>query len=154
MWRRDSVRVYDSQNGGLLVEFPVKVGSWRNQPLAWASDSKRLFALSRDGNIHWLDVSPGTVLSKWAIHSSDNAMCITLVSNSTFIAASTNSKISFWDTATHEQIGSVIEHTHGVKSMAISTNYNLVVGGEKTITLRVLHSILPYRYFDNVCVYA
>ena len=153
-WRRDSVRVYDSQNGSLLIEFPIRVGSWLNQALAWASDSKRLFALSSNGDIHWLDISTGTVLSKWAIHSSDKARCIALASNGTFIAASANSSVSFWDTTTHEQIGNVIEHARDVRSMAISTNYDLVVGGGGTITLRVLHSILPYRYFDNVCVYA
>ena len=41
-WDRDSVRVYDSQNGSLLVDFPVKVNSALNQSLAWASDSRPL----------------------------------------------------------------------------------------------------------------
>ena len=153
-WERDSVRVYNSQNGGLLVEFPIQVGSWHNQSLAWASDSKRLFTLSRGGDIHWLDVSTGTILSKWAIHSSDKARCITLASNGTFIAASANSSVSFWDTTTHEQIGSVIKQIHGIWSMAISTSYDLVVGGDQTITLLRLCDILPARYFDNVRVYA
>ena len=148
------VRVYDSQNGGLLVEFPIKVGSTLNQSLAWASDSKQLFALSCDGNINCLDVSTGTTLSKWAIHSRDKARCIALASNGSFIAVSANSSISFWDPATREQIGSVINHTHGVCSMAISTNYDLVSGGEKTVTLRRLRDILPSRYFDDVCVSA
>ena len=41
-----------------------------NQPLAWASDNKQLFALSRDANI---PPSSGTTLSKWAIHNSCQA---------------------------------------------------------------------------------
>ena len=151
-WCRASVRVYDSQNG-FLVGFPVEVGSWLNQSLAWASDSKRLFALSHDGNIHWLDVSSGTTLSKWGIHSSNGA-CIALASNGTFIAASAGSSTSFWGTTTHDQIGSVVEHTHVVESMAILSNYDLVTGGDKKITLLRLCDILPSRYVDNVRIFA
>ena len=121
-----------------------------NQSLTWANDSKQLFALSRDGKTHCLDVSTGTTLSKWAIHSSHMAKCIALASSGTFIAASADSSISFWDTATREQIGTVIKHTHCIRSMAISASYNLVVGRDKTITLRELCDILPSRYFDNV----
>ena len=145
------VRICDSYNGShCLVEFPIQVYSAVNQSLTWANDSKQLFVLSNDGNIHCLDVSTGTTLSKWAIHGSDKARCISLASNGTFIAVSANSSVSFWDTATHERIGTVIEHTHVIKSMAISANYDVVVGGERTITLRGLCDILPYRYFDNV----
>ena len=143
----NDVRIYDSQNGGLFVEFPVQVTSTLNQSLAWASDSKQLFALSRDGNVHCLDVSTKKTLSKWAIHSSKDARCIALASNGTFIAVSATSSISFWDTGTHEQIGSVIERTQQIVCMAISTNYDLVIGGEKTITLLS-------HYFDDVCVSA
>ena len=146
-WERDSVRVYDSQ-GGLLVEFPVTVGSPLS--LAWASDSKRLFALSDNGDIHCLDVSTGIVLSKWATHSSDDAGCIALASNGMFIAASASSSVSFWDTTTHKRIGTVIKQTHDVKSMAVSANYDLVIGGDTTISLLRLRDILPSRYFDNV----
>ena len=153
-WERDSVRVYDGQNGGLLVEFPVRVGLWQNQSLAWASNSKRLFASSRNGDTHCLDVSTGTTLSKWAIHSSDDGGCIALASNGMFIAASGNSSTSFWDTTTHERIGSVIEHTHDVRSMAISANYDLMAGGATTMTLLRLCDILPSRYVDNVRVFS
>ena len=152
-WDPD-VRVYDSQNGSWhLVKFPVTTYSALNQSLTWASDSKRLFVLSRDGNVHCLDVSTGTTLSKWAIHSSDKATCIALAGNGAFIAASANSSISFWDTGTREQIGSVIEQTLHVWSMAISTNYDLVTGNG-TITLLGLCDILSSHYLDNVRVSA
>ena len=149
-YHRDSVRVYDSQNGSLLVEFPVAVSQALNQSLAWANDSKQLFALSRHGNIHHLDVFAKTTLSQWAIHSNDNPTCITLVSNGRFIAASARSSVSFWDTTSREQIGSVIECTHGVWSMAMSSNHDLVTSGPKKITLLALGGILPFHYFDNV----
>ena len=148
------VLVYDSHNGGLLVEFSVLVNLPLNKSLAWASDSKQLFALSRDGNIHCLDVSTGTTLSKWAIHSSEDPWCIALASNGTFIAVTANSSISFWATATHEQIGSVIKHTHNMWCLALSANYDLVVGGDERITIRGLWDSLPYHYLHNVCVCA
>ena len=153
IWEQD-IRVYDSQNGGLLVEFPVGVYSPLNQSLAWTSDSKQLFALSRDGLIHCLDVSTGTTLSKWAIHSNKDPRCIALTSNGTFIAVNANSSVSFWDTATHEQIGPVIKYTRNMVCMALSANYDLVVGGGERITLQGLYGILPHHHLHNVCVCA
>ena len=142
-----SARVYDSQNGSLLVEFPVKVNSVFNQSLAWASDSRKLFALSHDGYIYRVDVSTNrTPLSKWPIHSSNNPICIALASDGTFIAASAGSSLSFWDTTTQEQIGVVIEYTHDIISMAMSSNYDLVTSGNTKITLRALWGTLPSHY--------
>jgi WD40 repeat protein len=77
-------------------------------------------------------------------------MCISLARNGTFIAASAGSSVSFWNTTTHEQIGSVIEFTHDIWSMAISANDDLVTGGDKKITLRSLCDILPSLGFDVV----
>ena len=153
----NDVRVYaNSQNGRLLGEFgPVKIYSGLNQSLAWASDGKHLFALSRDGNVHCLDVCTWTTLSKWAIHSSDKAGCIALAGNGTFIAVSANSSVSFWDTATQKQIGPVIKHTNDIWCMAISSNYDLAMRSN-TITLLPggLRDSLPSHYFDNVRVSA
>jgi len=148
-WDRDSVRVYDSQNGSLVVDFPVKVNSALNQSLAWASDSRQLFVLSHTGYIYRVDLLAKTTLSQWHIHSGNSPACIALASNGTFIAASAHSSVSFWDTTTREQIGTVIEHTHSVESMAMSSNYDLVTSGEKIITLRALCGILPSHYLDS-----
>jgi len=151
---RESVRVYDSQNGSLLVDLPVSVSShWNSsQSLAWASDSKQLFVSSYYSNIHRVDVSAGTTLSKWHIHSGSKLSCIALASNETFIAASAGSSVSFWDTTSHEQIGTVIVCTHDVCSMAMSSDYDLVTGGDNKITLRALCGILPSHYLDNISV--
>ena len=153
----DSVRVYDSQDGSLLVDFPVRVHSWLNYTLAWANDSTQLFALSHDGCILRLDVSAKTTLSKWHIHTSNDPnlndnhpMCIALASNGTFIAASAGSSVSFWNTTSQKQIGTVINYTHHVASMAMSTNCDLVTNGGKQITLRTLIGTLPSPYVDNV----
>ena len=149
---RDSLRIYDSQNGHLSVEFPIRVNSPFNQSLAWASDSKQLFALSLHGNIHCLDVSTGATRSQWLIHSSNEPRCIALAGNGTIIAASANSSVSFWDTTTHKQVGSVIEHTADVVSMAISENYEIVIAASKKITLRNIYDVLPSSYHEIVSV--
>ena len=151
-WFDFSVRVYDSQNGRPLLKVPIHVNSTKkkSESLAWASDAEQLFALSDDGNIHRLDVSTGTTLSKWLIHSSIDARCIALASNGTFIAASAYSSVSFWNTTTHEQIGSVVEFTHHIWCMAISANQDLVIAGDGKTTLRSLRDIFPSSYFDNV----
>ncbi|KAI9456188.1 WD40-repeat-containing domain protein [Boletus coccyginus] len=142
-----SVRVYDSRNGSLLVEFPVKVNSWLNQSLAWASDSKQLFALSHDGYIHHVNVSAKTTLSKWRIHTTNlDPTCIALASNGTFVATSGDSSVSLWDTTTHKQIGAVITYTHRIWSMSISSSYDLVTSGDKSVSLRILCGFLPSHY--------
>lgn len=60
-------------------------------PVPCLCQREQLFALSRDGNIDCLDVSTGTTLSKWDIHSSDDPWFIALASNGTFLAVSANS---------------------------------------------------------------
>ena len=152
----DSVRVYSSQNGPgrLLMEVPIRVNSLFNNSLAWTSDSKQLFILSLDGNIHCLDASTGITLSKWPIHCSKDAQCIVLARSGTLIAASAGRSVSFWNTTTHEQVGSVIEFTHYIKTMAISANADLAVSGDNKITLRILCDIIPSSYFDVVSAVA
>ena len=149
---RSSVRVYDTQNGRLL-DVPIEVRSRFNQSLVWASNSKNLFALSLDGKINYLDVSTGTTLFSWSIHSSDVPGCIALASNGTFVAASGDSSVSFWDITTHKQIGSIIDHADLVVCMAISANYDLIVSGGKTITVRNICDALPSSYCEDVSVF-
>ena len=144
-----NIRVYDSRTGG-LIEFPSKANSNSGHSLTWATDNDLLFVSSSDGNVIALEVSTRITLSKWAIHSSKNATCIALPNNGGFVATSAGSSISFWDIGTREQIGSVIEHTQDVVTMGISTYHDLVVRGDKTITIWRLCDILPSRYFDNV----
>ena len=153
-WCRASLRIYDNENGHLLIDFPIQVSSSENQSLAWSSDTKQLFALSRDGHINRLDAYHGTTLSQWPIHRNDNSRCIALTSDCQFIAASAGSSVSFWDTTTHEQIGAVIEHTALVVSMAISEKYDLVIGGGQQITLRNIHDALHSSYGEDTSTLA
>ena len=149
-WRYDSIRVYKSQNGLLLIDVPIRVAGGRNQSLVWVSDSKHLFALSLDGKINYLDVSTGSTLFSWPIHPDGSARCIALASDGTFIAASAGSSVSFWDTTSHKQIGSLVKHTDHVMSMAVSENYDLVLGGRHTITLWNIYNVLPLSSHKNV----
>ena len=153
-WGDNPVRIYDSRNGHLIVDFPVRVSSLRNQSLAWASDSMQLLALSSDGDIYCLDLSTGTTLSKWPIHSSRNPTCIALASNGAFIATSGDFSVSFWDTASHKQIGSVIQHTEIIESMAMSANYDIVIAGGQAIALWSLLDNLPSPYCDDISTFA
>jgi len=139
------VRVYDSRNGSLLAQFTVTVSSWLNYSLAWVGDSKQLFVLSISGYIYRVDVSTGTVLSKWQIYSGRGAESIALASDGTFVATSARSSVSFWDTTTEEQIG-IVGYTHHIKSMAMSSNYDLITSGDKSITLWALCGTLPSHY--------
>ena len=144
------LRIYDSYNGNLVVNVPINVSFSLNCSLAWSSNSKHLFAVS-SGNITCLDASTGATLSQWVIHG-DEYNRIALAGDSAFIAASSDSSVSFWDATTHKQIGSVIEHTGKVECMAISTN-DIVISGGNEITLGRLCNILPSCYCDTVSTF-
>ena len=148
-----SVHVYDSQHGHLLVDVPIQFRSYYNNALAWATSSKQLFVLSSDANIHRLDVSTGTTLSKWPIHSSFDPACIAVTSDGMFIAASAGSSVSLWTTGTQEQVGAVIEHAHDIRSMAISANHDLVVGGDKMVSVCNFSDMLPPSLRNDVSAF-
>ena len=148
----ESVQAYYSHDGHLLFDSPIEVGSPCNQSLAWVSNSKQQFALLHDSEVHCLDIPIGQILSAWAIHSNKSPRCIALESNGVFIAASADSSISFWDTATHKQIGPLIHHQSSIWFIAISANDNLVISRGGKIILWKLPNTLPSSYFDNVGV--
>ena len=135
--KSSSLEVIDIQNADLLCNIRISARS-----VAWTSDSKQLFTLSFDGNILCVEASGGKTLSKWSIPGNDSPTCISLSSNGAFIAASASSSVSFWDTSTQEQIGSIIHHLGSVSSMAISQNYDLVIAGNSTISLWDLLNVL------------
>ncbi|KAG9318038.1 WD40-repeat-containing domain protein [Chiua virens] len=148
-WERDSIRVYNGEDGHLLHEFPIKAGSY-GHCLAWKNDT-HLYAISRDGRIYYLDVSTRETLSRWHIRADDvrKWSCIALPDDRSFIAASANSSISFWDTTTNTKIGSDIDYNDMVFTMAISENYDIAIGHGKTVTVQNLRDILPPNYVRN-----
>ena len=145
-------RIYDSRDGNLVVNVPLDSEiSCLLRPLAWSSNSEHLFAVSY-GKITCLDASTGAILSQWSIHG-DYYSSIALASDGAFIAASSGSSVSFWDTTTHKQIGSIIEDIPYIDCMAISANYDIVISGGNGITLGSLRNILPSSYCDNVSTF-
>lgn len=152
---RNSIRIYDSKDGRLLVpDISVGVSAYLNQSFTWAPDSRRLIVLSGGGNVKYLDVTTGRVGSQWTIHSNDKPRCIALASNGKFIATSANSSISLWDTTTYKQIGDVLQHGGSVRTMAISPNIDHLASGgdDQKITLRSLRDVLPESYLVGVNV--
>ncbi|KAG9311981.1 WD40-repeat-containing domain protein [Chiua virens] len=145
-----SVCVYNIEDGRLLCEFSIRPGSTFNQCLAW-NDDTHISAISRDGIIHYLNVSTGETLSRWLIRTDGEGQwgCIALSKNHSFIAASAESLISFWDATTHTKIGSDIDYNDTVNTMAISENYDIAIGHGKTVTVQNLGGILPSRYVRN-----
>ena len=145
------LRIYNGHDGNLVVNVPINVSGSLNYSLAWSSNNKHLFAVS-SGKITCLDASTGASLSQWSIHG-DKYNRIALASGGAFIAASSDSSVTFWDATTHKQLGSVIEHAGAVQSMAISTNNDIIIGGGNKITLGSLCNILPSSYCDTVSTY-
>ena len=112
----DSIRVWDSNNGHLLMDIKVGVTPWYNTGLLWFDD--RIFVVS-DGKIKQIEASTGSVVSAWPVSKGDGFSCITLPQHGDFIAYSTRHTITFWDPATHIQL-SHIQYPQKIRSTAIS----------------------------------
>jgi len=136
----DSVRVYDSNDGRLLMDTPVKVAPWFNTGLLWFND--HIFVIS-DSKIKRLEASTGSAVSEWPVPDSTHFSCIMLPKHGEFIAYSTQRTITFWDTATHTQLG-LIQHPQDIRSIAVSPDDRLLaIGGDDgKITINSLFRIV------------
>ena len=137
------VRIYDSQDGSLLIDVPINVNSFNSHTLAWSNNSKQLFASSFD-KIYCLEASTGATLSQWPISGKDSKS-IALASNDSFIAVSSGSSVSFWDTTTHNRIGT-LNHTAKIYCTVISADYAIAIASDTRLTLHSLCGILPSSY--------
>ena len=65
-----------------------------------------------------------------------------------FAVILTHESLSFWDTSTYQQVGTVIKHTSFIWWTALLPNDGQIVTGEESgkVTLRDLHDILPVLY--------
>jgi WD40 repeat protein len=144
-----SIRIYNSENGQQLLDIPFQlVGQYISSPFVWSADGRQLFALSA-GEAKCFDTSSGILLSEWPIHSKKKTTSVTLARNQKFIVTSANKSLSFWDTSTHTQIGTIVEHASTLKSIALSPNDDCIATGEEngTVSFRSLRGILPISYF-------
>ena len=149
---RRSIHIFDSYNGDQLITIdnpmPDNVAI---TPIVWPPGS-RLFAISEGGKIKSFDTSTGSQLAEWQIHSYDrgDAMSIALSANTDrFIASSAGRFVSFWDTSTQTQLGSLLKDDDQIRSIALSPDgTHLATGGynNKAVTIWNLSDILPESY--------
>ena len=136
--RDHSVRVYDRNDGRLLVDITVKVTPRYNNGLLWSG--QQLFVRS-DTNIKQIDASNGSVVSGLLIPG-DNDRPIALPKHGEFIALSARYTVVFWDTLTRAQLG-LIQHAQGISSIALSPDDQFIaIGGQGgKITVKCLYRI-------------
>ena len=138
---KGSVRVWDSNDGRLLVDIPlVNATPYCNKGLLWSNN--HLFVAS-DSAIKKLDASTGSTLSEWPVHDTMWSSCIALPKHAEFIAYSTNDTVTCWNTSTHTQLG-LIQLPQCIWSIAFSPDDQfLATGGDgRKITIRSLSSVI------------
>jgi WD40 repeat protein len=124
---RESVRVWDSNHGCLLVDISVTVTPYYNTGLLWSNN--HLFIVSFN-KIKQLEASIGSTVSKWLVPDANNSSCIALPQHGEFIAYSTNDTVTFWDASTHTRVG-LIRHTEDIRSISVSPDgWFLAIGGD------------------------
>ena len=140
------IRIYDSDNGRQQVQFDIPFMVTRLvTSLAWTSDGRQLFAASY-GQVKHFDTSSGSLLKEWPVPGGGLFGSVVLSRNQKFAVVAAFDSLSFWDTSTHQQIGTVIECD--VWWIALSPNDDQIATGEGNgkVTLRNLHDILPVSY--------
>ena len=118
----DSIRVWDSTDGRLLVDIKVGVTPLFNTGLIWSNN--HLFVVS-DSHIQQIDASTGSVVSRWPLPESDYISCISLPKHGKFISYSAKRTVTFWDTSSHIQLGH-IQHPQDIRSTALSPDDTLI----------------------------
>jgi WD40 repeat protein len=142
---RESVRVWDSNDGRLLVDIPVKVSPLFNTGLIWSNN--HLFVVS-DSTIEQLEASTGSTVSKLTVADTNDISSIALPKHGEFIVYSTIDTVTFWDTSTHTQLG-LIQHPQIIHSIAHSPDerFLAIVGLGGKITIRSLSRITVSTVF-------
>ncbi|KAF8431059.1 WD40-repeat-containing domain protein [Boletus edulis BED1] len=144
-----SIRIYNSKDGQQLLNIPFWFSTEASSPLAWSIDGRQLFAVWSGGSeAKSFDTSSGMLLSKWSLPSCGSSASVAPACNQKFIIITSSKSMSFWDTLTCTQIGTVIKHANDVLSIALSPSDDCIVTGDKKgkVTIRSLHDILPSSY--------
>ena len=123
----NSVRVWDSNDGRLLVDIKVTVSPLSRACLLWFNN--HLFVIS-DSKIKEFDASTGSTVSEWPVPDDIPSSCIALPKHGEFIAYSTERSVTFWDTARHTQLA-LIQHPQDIGSITISPDDRFIAIGGK-----------------------
>ncbi|KAF8552374.1 hypothetical protein OG21DRAFT_1443645, partial [Imleria badia] len=143
-----NIRIFNSENGHQLLDMPFRFFLHISSPLSWSADGRQLFAASYN-EAKRFDTSSGLLLGNWSIPGGSRTS-IVLSHNQRFAAIAAQGSLSFWDTATEQQICAVINCTD-VWSIALSPNDDCIATGESNgkVTLRSLREILPRSYLGR-----
>ena len=135
--------VWNASTGSLLCEIDrSSVVSWSHAPLAWSSDSKRLFFVTSEGKVTCHDVPTSNVVQEWLLLI-DNIKYCSLATNGRFVACTTPISLSFWDTCSYSRIGLPIEVEGGIYGIALSPDGSrFAAGGRGKITVYTLENVL------------
>ena len=133
----ESVRVWDSRDGRLLVEVKVPAKSLLRC-------NNHLFVTTMDQKIRQIDAATGSTVSEWSVPEADSCSFIALPQHGKFIAYTVDNTVTFWDTSTLTQL-SPIHHTSDIRSIACSSDGQLfAIADERKIIIKVISSaILP-----------
>ena len=145
---RESIRVWDSSGGRLLVNIKVKATLDNNSGLLWFND--HLFVGS-ENKIKEFDASTGSPITEWSVPASDAYSCIILPKHNRFIAYSANDIVTFWDPSTHTQFG-LIQHRQQIRAITLSPcqQFLAIYGKDEETSIKslsvsaVFHWIVAY----------
>ena len=147
----NSIQVWDSNDGHLLMTIEVGVTPYFNTGLLWSDN--HLFTIS-DSKIKQLETSAGSAVSEWPVPTSDEYSCIALPNHRKFISYTSKRTATFWDTTAHAQLN-LIEHTQDIRSIAISPDDRFIAIGREqgNINIRNLANFTVSFTYRRLVVY-
>ncbi|KAG6379431.1 quinon protein alcohol dehydrogenase-like superfamily [Boletus reticuloceps] len=152
------VQVWDAHTGLQLSDIarsPSGWPNWSHAPIAWSSDSRRLFYVTSDGKVTCHDIFTSDILREWLLLINDSPGYCSVATNGRFIACSTPISLSFWDASSYTRIGLPIEvEGHGgIYGVALSHCDSFFAGGGRgKITVYTLRYILPMNVFVDASI--
>ena len=137
-WTAQSLRIYDAHTGELLRT--VLVASSPTEPIAWSSDSQRIFAISSN-------VIRQIVVDTGAFEQIvPGELSPILPRHGRFLAGFVGNSLTFWDAFSGERFGPVFDQPGGrLRSIALSLDSSYLATGRSNgiINLRKLSDFIP-----------
>ena len=133
------VRVWDSNDGRLLVDIKVNATPCFNAGLLWSSN--HIFVVA-DEKIKEFNASTGSKVSEWPVPDTNWDSCIALPKHKQFIAFSAKRTVTFWDTSAHNRPLFTLQHPKDILSIAFSPDDRIfAIGGGGKITLSPVSTV-------------
>ncbi|KAG9309837.1 WD40-repeat-containing domain protein [Chiua virens] len=141
------ITILDSHTGDRFVTIDTNTTeSSPCTPIAWSNDAQRLFATCKDHKVKSFDTSTGSLLAESQVIDGfrGGLKSIAIAPNGRFIAAQTDTSVSFLDVFTLLHIRPVLRQDNWVRSIAFSLDGTyLAIGQGATVVIRNLSTILP-----------